>query len=527
MKLVLTLLSIICVLPLYAQDLHAWVYFKDKSGVSTSLQNPQTILTQRALTRKQRHGIAVDERDVPINQEYVTIIKTQSGVDYRTQSKWLNCAHVVGNISDLQSLENLDFVDRVVFAAASKSAGINTVKKYHSEVEVPLDYGMATNQIEMIGLDQLHNTGNTGAGVVIAVTDSGFPGVDSNSAFDQLRSNSDNRILGGYDFVAGDNSIFEDNFHGARVLSIMAASRKDQFEGSAPSAGYYLFRTEDAASETPVEMSYWVAAAERADSLGVDVMNVSLGYLGFDNPSESLTYEDMDGSSFISQGADIASQKGLLVVTSAGNFGRSSSHPYMGAPADVASVLSVGSVTSNGIKSSFSSIGPTRDGRIKPDVVAQGSATNLIREDDVLTAGNGTSYSGPIIAGAMASLVQAFPEITPQQLIEAVRNSGSQVANPDNQLGFGIPDFSEVFTTLSGSQPELQGKFSFFVKDRILYLNGAQNRVNDFQFYNLQGQLLLNERLINDEIVDLSSFSSGIYLFRLSGEAKAFKILLN
>ena len=184
-------------------------------------------------------------------------------------------------------------------------------------------------------------------------------------------------------------------FH-ARVLSILAGeinAGTDQYVGSAPDASYYLFRTEDAGSETPVEMSYWVAAAERADSLGVDVINVSLGYLDFENNNESLNYMDMNGSSFISSGATIAAQKGMMVITSAGNSGNSNTHPWVAAPADAVGVMTVGSVTGSRNKSSFSSIGPTYDGRLKPNIMAQGSGTQLVEESGLIRSGNGTSYS--------------------------------------------------------------------------------------------------------------------------------------
>ncbi|KQC33080.1 serine protease [Nonlabens sp. YIK11] len=528
MKSLVVLMVMLFTASLSAQELHALVYFKDKPNVQGSLENPSTILTQRALDRKQRHGVAVDERDVPMNQNYVNTVKSQPGIDYRTQSKWFNAVHVVATFENLELLKNLSFVDRVEYADQSKNATIGQREKFNEDITLPANYGAATNQIEMIGLDDLHNRGFTGDGILMAITDSGFPNVDINRAFETARS--ENRIVGGYDFVAGDASFYGDHFHGARVFSIIAGqinTATDNYIGTAPDASYYLFRTEDAASETPVEMSYWVAAAERADSLGVDVMNVSLGYLGFDNPNESFTYQDMNGSSVISRGATIASEKGVLVMTSAGNFGNSASYPWIAAPADAPGVFAIGAVTASGTKSSFSSIGPTVDGRIRPNVVAQGSATALVHENDgQIVTGNGTSYSGPVIAGAMACLLQAYPNLTLAQLIQAVQDSGSQATSPDNQLGYGIPDFGKTFQTLSSQPVTTMDDLKYYIKDRVLYVYIAQGEsAIPFQLYNLQGQLLIDKNILPQDTVDLNGFSSGIYLFICN--EKAFKIALN
>ncbi len=512
--------------PVIAQDLHAVVYLTDKPDVAAALTDPTLILTQRAIERKRRHGVAIDARDVPINQVYVNAIKNMPGIDYRTQSKWFNAVHVVGDYTAIENLKTLTYIDRIDYADFTKSAQTIRQESFNEDVLLPAVYGNSQNQNEMIRLDALHNRGKTGNGIHIAVLDSGFPNVDLNRAFATARL--EGRILGGYDFVDGDESIYGDNFHGARVLSIMAGQVSDggvQYLGSAPDASYYLFRTEDAASETPVEMSYWVAAAERADSLGVDVLNVSLGYLGFDNSNESLTYSDMNGSSFISQGATTATEKGLLVVTSAGNSGQSIVHPWIAAPADAPGVFAIGAVTSNGSKSGFSSIGPTRDGRVRPSVVAQGTATQLVEESGNLRSGNGTSYSSPVIAGAMACLLQAFPDIPPAQLIIAVQQSASQGNSPDDQLGFGIPDFGKVFQTLSGEQPTNK-KLVYFVKDNLLYINAAQGEsALTFQLFNLQGQLLIDQKILPVDSIDLAIFPNGIYIFRVEGFEGGYKVV--
>lgn len=509
----------------YSQDLNAWIYFTDKPNVTASLAAPQTILSQRAIQRKARHNIAIDSRDVPVNQSYVAQIKSATGITYKTQSKWFNCVHVTGTQADIDALLNLSFVNQVDYADPTLRSEQVRADKFAHTTTPPLTYGNASNQITMIGLDQLHNTGNTGTGVHIAVTDSGFPSVDTNSGFAQLRAN--NGIAGGYDFVAGDNSFYGDHFHGTRVLSIMAGNVPNSFEGSAPDASYYLYRTEDATSETPVELSYWVAAAERADSLGVDVINVSLGYLTFDNSSENLNYSNMDGqTSFISRGANTAFEKGMVVVVSAGNSGNSALHPYISSPADAPGAFSIGAVNGAQSRVSFSSIGPTADNRMKPDVAAMGAGTALINENQSLTNGNGTSFSAPLISGAIACLIQAFPNLTPQQILDAVRASSSQYLNPDNLLGNGIPNFGNAFTTL-GVQAAVQSSFSYYVNEDQLYLTINNLSSDDYlMMYNLAGQLIHSQAVQHRNIIDLSRFSTGMYLVQLNGTVQeSFKII--
>jgi len=509
----------------YSQELHAWIYFTDKPNVSSSIANPSTILTQKAIQRKTRHGISIDTRDVPMNQNYVAQIKAQAGITYKTQSKWFNCVHVTGFESDINALISLSFVDRVDFADPTKMAQQPYRDKFVETTTPPLTYGSATNQIDMIGLDELHNSGNTGTGVTIAVTDSGFPNVDTHSGFSQLRGN--NGIAGGYDFVAGNNSFYGDHWHGARVLSIMAAQETGNFQGSAPDAQYYLFRTEDAATETPVEMSYWVAAAERADSLGVDVMNVSLGYLTFDNANENLTYADMDGqSAFISRGANVASEKGMIVVVSAGNSGNSTNHPYIAAPADADGAFSIGAVNSSLQKAGFSSIGPTADNRLKPNVMAQGSGTALINENGTLVSGSGTSYSAPLISGAMACLLQAFPNLTPQQIITTVEQSADNFNTPNNDYGYGIPDFGAVFNTLSNQQIAINGDFNYYItKDKNLFLELPEKHpAVSVSLYNLKGQRLWNGTLEDQTPMYLGGINPGIYILRIEELGKSVKI---
>ncbi len=511
---------------LTAQEFHAWIYFVDKPNVAASLSNVQLILTQRAIDRKARHQIPIDDRDVPMNQVYVSQIKIQPGINYKAQSKWFNCVHVTGTTTAIDALANLPFVTRIDYADPTKTTAINQINKFTNLVSTPLAYGTARNQIEMIGLDDLHNSGHAGDGMLIAVTDSGFPNVNVNTGFTQLRNN--NGIAGGWDFVARDATIYEDHFHGSRVLSVMAGNDPGNFEGTAPDARYYLFRTEEAAQETPAEMSYWVQAAERADSLGVNVINVSLGYLGFDNAAENLTYQDMDGNTaFISKGATTAFEKGMIVVASAGNSGNSSAHPYIAAPADALGVLTVGGVNATRIRSSFSSIGPTADGRTKPDIAAQSGFTATINESGNLVTSSGTSFSAPIISGAIACFMQAFPNLTPQQVMDVIKNSAHQSRTPDQLLGYGIPDFGAAQRSLSINNTEGTSFIYYNVEKQLFFNNALGENLTSFQLFNLHGQLVYEQATTQAGSINLNQVATGLYLFRIDQSKETFRVMIH
>jgi len=320
---------------------------------------------------------------------------------------------------------------------------------------IGFNYGPSGNQVQMLKIDQLHNQGYTGKGMVVAVIDAGFNSADVMAVFDSLFDSG--RLLGTRDFVQPGNNVFSPSLsvHGTMVLSTMAGNLPGQIIGTAPHASYYLFRTEDATAEYLMEEYYWVQAAEYADSLGVDVLNTSLGYTRFDNPAEDHTYEDMNGDTTpITIGADMAAAKGMLVVNSAGNEGANPWH-YISAPADGDSVLAIGAVDPSGIYAYFSSVGPTADGRIKPDVVAQGYNAIVASVPSGIAMASGTSFSSPILAGAATCLWQANPTYSNMEIYNAIKQSGSLSSNPNNQMGYGIPDFILANSLLVGNINEI------------------------------------------------------------------------
>jgi hypothetical protein len=320
-------------------------------------------------------------------------------------------------------------------------------------------------------------------------------------AFDSLYAN--NSILGTRDFVEGDEFVYEASSHGTQVLSCMAANLPYLVMGTAPGASYYLFKTEDVGSEFKIEEFNWVAAVEYADSLGVDVINSSLGYTSFNDESMNYKYEDLNGKTGIcSRGADIAVEKGMLVVNSAGNEG-DGSWKYIGTPADGINVISVGAVKSNGSRASFSSYGPTPDGRIKPNVSAQGSrAVVAAMKGYAVTTTDGTSFSSPIMAGMVTTLWSAFPDKTNWEIKDAIEASGNQSMQPDSSLGFGIPDFFRAYLYLmeAGMAITLKGDMyssaTLIDNQYKIMVESETAEIINYSLFNKVGQIVYSSSLI-------------------------------
>jgi serine protease AprX len=308
------------------------------------------------------------------------------------------------------------------------------------------NYGNNAGQVRIHEGDFLHDLGFRGEGMTIAVLDAGFQSYLVNRAFDSLRRSG--RILGTWDFVAGEASVNEDDAHGANCLSVMASNLPGTMVGTAPAASYWLFRTEEVATEYPVEEHFWAVGAERADSLGADMISSSLGYTDFDDPSLDHRYAQLDGNTtMVTRAADMAAKKGMIVTNSAGNSG-AGAWKYIGAPADGDSVLAVGAVDVNGTIGAFSSYGPSADGQIKPDVASVGVRAFVITSNGLPAQGNGTSYANPNMAGLVACLWQAFPEFGNMEVLDALRRSSSRFNNPDDRVGYGIPNLRKAYEDL-------------------------------------------------------------------------------
>lgn len=545
-KYVVFLYFLFAILEVGAQE-HAWVYFKDKDGVTTALANPESILSTRSLARKARFGIPVDDRDVPVNENYIAQIKSQTGITVKAKSKWFNCVHVIGSINDITALSSLDIVGQIFFADRSLNAKAdppirrkrnpdNHINKFLSQ-HTNFVYGDSQAQIALLKVEALHRSNYTGEGLWVAVMDGGFPNVDQLAAFSRLRANND--LLGGYDFVDRSTDIYrsDGDSHGTKVLSDMGGYVENRFVGSAPDASYLLYRTEEGATETPVEESYWVEAAERADSLGIDLINTSLGYSTFDNPNYDYTPADMDGNTtFISKGANIATEKGMLVVNSAGNSGNTS-WGVVTAPAD-ANVYTVGAVDRNGTYVGFSSRGPNAQGIIKPDGMAVGRDAAVVDENNTIVRNNGTSFSSPIMAGAITSFWGALPERTNMEIMQLVRESSSLFRNPNSQMGYGIPDF-DLAMTINGIDRQDGGEvIEENTLDYILFPNPMETNVQIqlpsgatmaiVRLYDIYGKRILEKNITEaDNLISVEQLSQALYIIQLEmeGISKEYKLI--
>jgi len=532
-KRILIAFLVFCQAFVYAQE-DAWVYLTDKDNTGFSISNPSQFLTQQAIDRKNAQGVAIDNRDLPVSETYISQLKTQTGITVLAKSKWFNAVHVRGIQEDIDALAALEFVDYIDFANSTlnrSTSNSNHQDKFEIEESlIDFEYGGTQNQVEMINLDNLHLSDYTGNGIIIAVLDAGFPNVNTMSSFHRLRNNND--LLGGYDFVDRTDNVyeFEGNNHGTKVLSVMAGFVQDQYVGTAPDASYYLFRTEDVFGENPVEESYWVEAAERADSLGVHIINSSLGYTVYDNPNYSYTPSQMNGQvAFISKGATIASEKGILVVNSAGNSGNNS-WQIVGAPADASQVFSIGGVDSDGAYVSFSSQGSAAQSTLKPDVVARAASTFVIDQFDVVVNNNGTSFSSPIMAGAMACLKQALPSMSNEQLKQFTRMSASQYTTPDFMMGYGIPDMQLALNLALSVPEETYGELKIFPNpvNNELHIQLPSDDTTKLMIFDVLGKLVLETSFNSSyQKINTSSMNSGMYILRIesSSGSKTFKLI--
>jgi len=446
-KMILWLLLFAAAQPSEAQSTRYIIRFKDKGNSPFTIANPGAYLSQRALERRQRFSIDIDSTDLPVTPRYIDSLRAAGNVTILNASKWLNSVSIqTSDVAALNKILSFPFVHSLA-PIAPKLAGSSKFREATAPLPAQrlsgtagnaIDYGNAYAQVHIHNGEFLHNIGLRGQQMRISVLDAGFQNFLTVKSLDSARSNG--QIRGTWDFVAREASVNEDHSHGMQCLSVMAANIPGSFVGTAPKADYFLFRSEDAGSEYPIEEHNWVCAAERADSVGSDLISSSLGYFDFDDPAYNYIYGDMDGNTTTAAiGADLAAKKGLLVVNSAGNEGNNGWGRII-TPADGDSVLAVGAVTRTGEPASFTSRGPSSDGQVKPDVASVGVATVVQLPNNTIGTNNGTSFACPNMAGLTACLWQGFPEVSNYRIIEALRAAGSKADAPDNIVGYGIPD---------------------------------------------------------------------------------------
>lgn len=533
-SLLIFVFNFILILASTAQNYY-WIGFTDKNNTSYSLSNPQAYLSDKALERRTKQNIAIDSLDLPVNQSYIDSVLTL-GISLVHTSKWLNGMTVKADSTDLADrLSAWSFVKYVQLSKPDQST-----KSAHNkfENEMPIDtavYEASVYQVGMLNGQFLHEKNFRGDGMLIAVIDAGFYKANDLPAFDSLWA--DNRILGTRDFVEPGSDIWTTNYHGMSVLSCMGGNVPGQLIGTAPDASYWLLRSEDNASEFIVEEDNWAVAAEFADSVGVDVINSSLGYYTFDDPLTDHSYADMDGKTTrVTQAANIAASRGMLVFTSAGNE-RDNSWQRIIAPSDGELVIGVGAVDKDLNPAYFTSAGPAASGAVKPNVSAMGYRTIAQFSSGTIGQVSGTSFSSPVMAGIGASLWQMFPEKTAVEIKEAIEMSASQYNSPDSLVGYGIPDMKIAAELLGYQNTETISTSSNWK----IYPNPVKNQISilpcsasaeDLQIdlYSLQGRLLKSwakNAASKISISDLPDLTTGMYVLRIKGKSTSESFKLN
>ena len=486
------------------EDLNVWVFFTDKGVFSeeaykVALDQLPHFFSKRALERRQLRGVEFDFHDLPVCREYLESIQELGG-QLRTVSKYLNSGSFRTNRNQIDTISKLPFVAfispvRVFRKPLPEVVTLPGVKKIEEVLEAEqLNYGNSFEQLSQINVIGLHEYEVSGDGVLVGMMDSGFD--TEHETFDRILS--EGRLLATHDYIDGDDDVSDGSasqrHHGTCTWSALGGYSPGFLIGPAYGAEFALAKTEIIAEEIQAEEDYWVSALEWFDSLGVEVVSSSLGY------NDWYDYSDMDGNTALSTvAADLAVARGIAVVNSAGNEGFTSWR-YIIAPADGDSVIAVGAVDANGNRANFSSIGPTYDGRTKPDLMARGVATVCAQPGDLYGTASGTSLSTPLAAGAVALLLEVDPTLTPIELRANLRETADRHDTPDNSYGWGIinafaasglPSFpqGEDFTTFFYNYPnpfEGATTINFFLKRRSPVT---------IQIFDLMGEIILEHNI--------------------------------
>ncbi|MCU0389747.1 MAG: S8 family serine peptidase [Thermoflexibacter sp.] len=528
----------------FTQNRSYLIRFTNKNGSPFSVNRPQEFLTQRAIDRRTKQNIKILERDLPVNANYVQQVR-QTGARVLYTTRWMNGVVIEADQATLDRVNRLSFVQNTNIFRLNLMADLPEEPKVEVSQEtipspisfpsgrVEEDYGTALPQTQMLGIDEMHKDGFRGEGIVIAVIDNGFQNANTNPLFSQMK------VLGSFNFVRNSLNVYNvSGTHGARVLSLLGAKQDGVLVGTAPNASYYLFVTEIDERENRAEEAYWLVAAERADSLGVDIISTSLGYTTFDDRTLNYTTNDLNGrTALVSQAAAIAVQTGMIVVKSAGNQGLSS-WQKVSFPGDVDSVLTVGAVDINGIYDARSGRGRTADGRIKPDVVALGLNTVVGFPSGSISISTGTSFAAPQVAGLAAGLWQANPSMTNMQIVNIIRRSGNRFNNPSDSVGYGIPSYvrAKILATEEENLESTSEHIVVFpnpvVANQLQIRFGYEHLGKEFavKLFDVSGRLCLsgqiqfNNPIMNTyQLLDMSKedLAGGIYLLHI--ETQGFK----
>jgi len=530
------------------EELLVWIFFSDKGDDAQNyLSKPSTVVSEKSLKRRAKvlsEGRLISQTDLPVNQNYINQIQSL-GFQLKQKTKWFNGVSGWATKSELAQFANMPFVKQldIVYKFKKDKSEEEIIKDFPGEINhnlsKPLEthsfnYGQSYTQLNQITVPQVHDLGYTGAGITVCMMDAGFDLWTTHQVFNSMN------VIATWDFVNGDPDVEDGSdmgsgSHGTSTLSLIGGFYEGQLIGPAFGADFILAKTENTDSETPIEEDNWIAAMEWADSIGVDVTSTSLGYIGFDPPYQSYTWQDMDGNTCrITNGADYAVSLGIFVVNSAGNEGYDPNHNTLGAPADGDSVIAIGSVNSSGDRSGFSSVGPSVDGRIKPDLMAMGSSDYVACNSSSTcysSWGSGTSWSCPLAAGAATLLLQVSPNLTPMQLATVLKNTASLSTSPNNQMGWGIINTYAALQSLltdvnnTTDTPEdfylLQNypnPFNPSTKIRFAIPEKSQVKLALYDILGRELATILDEEInpgIKEVELNGSNLSSGIYLVKM------------
>lgn len=539
-----------------AQSQHAFrIAFTNKNGGTADIHTPSGFLSTKALARRSAQHISIDSADLPVSNIYVdSVVKLTGGV-LHLKSRWLNyCVVLVDDTSDMQYVRGKDFVKSITHVATFSSPLhlLKTDGPLPYSKGAPYDYsttlmrttggvgyyGDAYSQIALANGDYLHDRGYRGKGKIIAVLDAGFNLANVLPGFDSLRSSG--RIVDTYNFNLDTGFVYDYSNHGTEVLSTMAGIINNTYVGTAPNASYALYVSESLSSEQPYEMDNMVAAIERADSIGADVVSISLGYYLFNigAVNADLPFSALDGRTTVAaQATNKGVEKGMLLVVSAGNEGTTPWGKIL-TPGDADSAITVGSVTPSKTHTASSGKGPNAAGLLKPDVSMQGNPSYFFNTSGGVTAASGTSYATPELAGLAACLWEAAPTATPYMLRTAIKNSGHVAASPDNELGYGVPDFGKAAKALNvGVPPVPNGSISVspnpFYNDLVLRLNVPTATSASAAIFDIQGRVIWTAGLSLQtgdnklSVILPSLLPSGMYFLKLSlpGATQVLKLI--
>lgn len=533
-RFILTALIALSVGPAFGTVNRYIIYLKDKEGSAYDVKRPEEFLSYKAIDRRIKQHISITEEDLPVSKVYLNNLRKQN-ISLFFTTKWFNAVLAEFDDSKLTGIESMPFVEKVIYAApGSKLTGIltrhvdsNGSQSAYSSSVVIVDQSIETSSIvtdfqnKMMSVDVMHQKGFRGEKMMVGVFDSGFSNVNTSSFFSHIFT--DKKLVGGRDFVGNSGNVFQYDTHGTKALSCISAYKNSEFEGTAYNADLILCVTEDVSSEYRIEEFNWLFAAEYADSLGVDVINSSVGYSYFDDEAMDYTYEDLDGkTAVISLAATRAASKGIIVVSSQGNEGNNF-WKYLNAPADADSIMAIGAVTADMERAVFSSFGPTSDGRIKPELSTLGVSVRVVSNDGVIGS-SGTSFSSPLVAGLVAGFWQAFPELTNTEVMEYLKITASNASQPDTLTGFGVPDFARAYNKVRINEGDITSKFVVFPNpagdEREIYIYSdsfMKEGLSTIKFYDLKGNLLstaqieLHENSMPVE-VDISFLVPGTYI---------------